>query len=76
MGILDYTMNTNRETPFDLAFKTETVIPLEVGLPSPWVERFDQANNSEHFRENMDLLQETWEQTHIWTVAYQGLVLN
>lgn len=34
------------ETPFNLAFRIEAIIPLEVGLPSLQAKNFDENNNS------------------------------
>lgn len=49
------------ETPFNLAFGTEAVIPLEIGCLSLRVESFDEGNNSERLKANLDLLEEVHE---------------
>lgn len=41
------------EIPFNLAFETEAVILLELGLPSFRVENFNVDNNSEYLRANL-----------------------
>ena len=45
-----------RETPFTLAFGTEAVAPVEVGLESPRVEFANAEHNEESLRLNLDLL--------------------
>lgn len=49
------------ETAFNLAFETEVAIPLEIGIPFPRVENFDEDNNLERLRESLDLLEEVHE---------------
>ena len=47
-----------QETPFALAFGTEAVAPVEVGLKSPRVEFANTEHNEEILRLNLDLLEE------------------
>ena len=47
-----------RETPFTLAFGTEAVAPVEVGLESPRVKFANAERNEETLRMNLDLLEE------------------
>ena len=54
--------STTQETPFALAFCTEAVAPVEVGLKSPRVEFANTEHNEEIFRPNLDLLEEKREQ--------------
>ncbi|GKV04959.1 hypothetical protein SLEP1_g17036 [Rubroshorea leprosula] len=49
---------TTGETPYHLAFGTEVVIPVEIGVPSFWVTHFDERRNGQLLRENLDLLAE------------------
>ena len=49
------------ETPFALAFGTEAVIPIELKLPSARVVVFDEPQNAQSLRANLDLLEERWE---------------
>ncbi|GKV42001.1 hypothetical protein SLEP1_g49463 [Rubroshorea leprosula] len=52
------------ETPYHLAFGTEAVIPVEIGVPSFQVTHFDEERNGQLLRENLDLLAElapNWE---------------
>lgn len=49
------------KTPFNLAFKIESLIPLEMGLLSLRVENLDESSSSEQLRTNLDLLEEVRE---------------
>ena len=51
-----------RETPFALAFGTEVVAPVEVGLKSPRIEFANTEDNEESLHLNLDLLEEKREQ--------------
>ena len=51
-----------QETPFALAFGTEAVALVEVGLKSPRVEFASAEHNEEALRLNLDLLEEKCEQ--------------
>ena len=51
-----------RHTPFALAFGTEAVVPVEVGLKSPKIEFASAEHNEEVLRLNLDLLEEKREQ--------------
>ncbi|XP_038977811.1 uncharacterized protein LOC120108299 [Phoenix dactylifera] len=59
------------ETPFNLAYGTEAVIPLEIGLPSPRVEHHDANSNSSQLRNNLDLVEETREAARVCMVRYK-----
>ena len=54
--------STTQETPFALAFCTEAVAPVEVGLKSPRIEFASTEHNEEVLRLNLDLLVEKSEQ--------------
>ena len=54
--------STTQETPFALAFGTEAVVPIEVGLKSPRVGFAHTRHNEEILRLNLDLLEEKREQ--------------
>ena len=58
------------ETPFKLAFETEAVIPLDIGLPTLWIERFELENNQAQLWANLDFLDSLKEQALIRTSAY------
>ena len=54
--------SATRETPFALAFGTEAVAPVEIGLKSPRIELAAVEHNDEALRLNLDLLDEKREQ--------------
>ena len=54
--------SATQETPFALAFGTEAVAPIEVGLKSPRVEFANTEHNEKILRLNLDLLEEKCEQ--------------
>ena len=54
--------SATQETPFALAFGTESVDPVEVGLKSPRIELENIEHNEEVLRLNLDLLEEKREQ--------------
>ena len=58
------------ETPFNLAFRTDAVISVEIGVPSARVMNFDELSNSERLRADLDLLEEIRQKVRIRMVAY------
>ena len=54
--------SATQETPFALAFGTEEVDPVEVGLKSPRIELANIEHNKEVLHLNLDLLEEKHEQ--------------
>ena len=38
------------ETPFNLTYGTEAVIPIEIGLTSPRMELFDEHSNNDQLK--------------------------
>ena len=60
-----------RETPFALAFGTEAVAPVEIGLKSPRIELASVDQNEGALRLNLDLLDEKCEQVLQRTEDYQ-----
>ena len=62
------------ETPFKLAFRTEAIIPLEIGVPTLQVEKFEVDSNFIGLRPNLDLLEEIREQARIQKTNYQQQV--
>ena len=54
--------SVTQETPFALAFGTEAVALVKVGLKSPRVEFASPEHNEEALRLNLDLLEEKCEQ--------------
>ena len=63
--------SATQETPFTLAFGTEAVAPVEVGLKSPRIELASVEHNDEALRLKLDLLDEKREQVLKRTEDYQ-----
>ena len=63
--------SATQETPFALAFGTEAVAPVEVGLRSPRIELATMEHNDEALRLNLDLLDEKCKQVLRRTEDYQ-----
>ena len=63
--------SATRETPFSLAFGTEAVAPVEVGIKSPRIELALVEHNDEALRLNLELLDEKREQVQRRTEEYQ-----
>ena len=63
--------SATRETPFALAFGTEVVAPIEVGLESPRVKFACTERNEETLRLNLDLLEEKRERALKCVEDYQ-----
>ena len=63
--------SATRETLFSLAFGTEVVAPVEVGLKSPRIELATVEHNDLALRLNLDLLDEKREQVLKRTEGYQ-----
>ncbi|GKV17245.1 hypothetical protein SLEP1_g27777 [Rubroshorea leprosula] len=64
------------ETPYHLAFSTEAVIPIEIGVPSFKVTHFDEGQNGQLLRENLDLLDEFREEARLRTLVYKQKIAN
>ena len=63
--------SATQETPFALAYGTEAVAPVEVGLRSPRIKLASEEHNDETLRLNLDLLDEKREQVLRRTKNYQ-----
>ena len=59
------------ESPFNLAYETEAMIPLEIRLPSTRVEQYCEPSNSECRRADLDLLSKLRQQAQIRMAAYR-----
>ena len=59
------------ETPFNLTYGTEAVIPVEVGLTSRRREFFDEQNNDDQLKQNLDFLDEVRDQAAQRMAKYQ-----
>ena len=62
------------ETPFWLAYESETVIPAEIGLTSYRVGNHDESKNDETMRLQLDLVDEVGATTEQWLAWYQNLM--
>ncbi|GKV17197.1 hypothetical protein SLEP1_g27733 [Rubroshorea leprosula] len=71
-----YHLESNGETPYHLAFGSEAVIPIEIGVPSFWVTHFDEGRNGQLLRENLDLLTEVREEARLRTLVYKQKLAN
>ena len=63
--------STTQETPFALAFGTEAVAPVEIGLKSLRIELASVEHNEEALRLNLDPLDEKRDQVQKRTEDYQ-----
>ena len=63
--------SATQETPFALAFSTEVVAPVEIGLKSRRIELASVEHNKEALRLNLDLLDEKRDQVLKRTENYQ-----
>lgn len=59
------------EAPFNLAYGTEVVILVEIGLSTMKIEHYEEPSNSNRLKANLNLLEETWNQAHLWIVTYR-----
>ncbi|CAK9165889.1 unnamed protein product [Ilex paraguariensis] len=59
------------ETPFSLAFGTEAVIPVEIGVHSLRVQHHDPITNEEGLRSNLDLVEEAREMAIVRNAEYK-----
>ncbi|GJX66762.1 reverse transcriptase domain-containing protein [Tanacetum coccineum] len=57
--------SSNGYTPFSLTYRTEAVIPAEIGMPTLRIEKVDLVQNNEALEINLDLLEERREQAAI-----------
>ncbi|GFZ19785.1 hypothetical protein Acr_28g0004900 [Actinidia rufa] len=59
------------ETPYSLAFGFKAVIPLEVSLPTIWIEAYNTSHNNEVLARDLDLAEERRENALIRMADYQ-----
>ncbi|GFZ00544.1 hypothetical protein Acr_14g0001790 [Actinidia rufa] len=62
------------ETPYSLVFGTESVIPVEIGMPSFRTLNFNEKGNEGELRINLDLLDEKRESSELRQAAYKGRI--
>ena len=63
--------SATQETPFSIAFGSEAVAPVEIGLKSSGIELASVEHNKEVLRLNLDLLDEKRDQVQKHTEDYQ-----
>ena len=59
------------ETPFNLTYGTEAVIPVEVGLTSLRRKFFDEQSNDDQLKQNLDCLGEVRDRASRREIKYQ-----
>ncbi|GFS34945.1 hypothetical protein Acr_00g0036910 [Actinidia rufa] len=59
------------ETPYSMVFGTESVIPVEIGMPSFRTSNFDNKSNEAELRLNLDLLEERKEKAELRQATYK-----
>ncbi|CAL2227014.1 unnamed protein product [Prunus armeniaca] len=62
------------ETPFSMAFSSEAVVPVEIGVPSYRTETFAPKANEEALALSLDLLEERRAQANLRNEAYKQRV--
>ncbi|PKU76802.1 hypothetical protein MA16_Dca001408 [Dendrobium catenatum] len=62
------------ETPYNLCFEIEAVIPVDIGVPNHRVQTFDSNANDEKLRHNLDLLPEVRDGIILKVAAYHQRV--
>ena len=82
-GIIEYIVgNPNnsafrtRDTPFNLAFGSDVIIPVEIGINSLRIAHYDSEQNEANLRANQDLLEKIREEASIKAVARQKRVVQ
>ena len=60
-----------RDTPFNLAFGSDAVIHVEIGINSLQVAHYDSEQNEANLRANLDLLNEIREEASVKAAARQ-----
>ena len=68
------TRTPTRETPFQLAYRSEVIIPAEVGLTSYRVDNHDEDKNDEVIRLQIDLVDEVKAIAEQRLARYQNLM--
>ncbi|RVW20501.1 hypothetical protein CK203_106594 [Vitis vinifera] len=71
MGLLDHTQKADREYPFALAYGTDAVIPIEVGMPTARTAVQGQRNEYDELARHLDWADEAREAASIRMATYQ-----
>ena len=67
------------ETPFNLVYGTEALIPIEILAKSPRLMAYEEENgasNSEALRENLDLIEKQRDNAAITIVSYHRSITS
>ncbi|XP_052190043.1 uncharacterized protein LOC127799867 [Diospyros lotus] len=67
------------ETPFNLVYGTEALIPVEISCRSPRLDAFDKCDdskNSDSLKESLDLIEEQRDRAAVRIAAYHKRVAN
>ncbi|XP_052185282.1 uncharacterized protein LOC127796919 [Diospyros lotus] len=67
------------ETPFNLVYGTEALIPVEISCRSPRLDAFDKCDSSENsdsLKESLDLIEEQRDRAAVRIAAYHKRVAN
>lgn len=62
------------ETPFRMAYGTDAVLPVEIGVRTLQVDKFSPQSSDEGLRLDNDLLEESRDSTHFKVCQYQDKV--
>ena len=62
---------TTGETPFQMTFSIETVVPVELGLKTFWTNHYDNEKNEEQLCLNLEFMDEVWERVEKRMKNYQ-----
>ena len=63
-----------RDTPFNLVFGTDAVIPVEIGINTLRISHYDSQQNKSNLNANLDLLEEIREDANVKATARQRSV--
>ena len=74
MGLQNDCQNPYRETPFKLAYGSETVIPAEVHMANHKVTMYQDKDNEEQLCLNLDLIDEVRTDAEERTARYKNLM--
>uniref|UniRef100_A0A2N9EZK9 Reverse transcriptase domain-containing protein n=1 Tax=Fagus sylvatica TaxID=28930 RepID=A0A2N9EZK9_FAGSY len=70
-GPTEQQSDTNSETPFRMTFGSEAVVPVEIGLTTFRTSAYDEQQNEEQLRLNLDLIDEVRETAEARMKRYQ-----
>ncbi|XP_077225201.1 uncharacterized protein LOC143858434 [Tasmannia lanceolata] len=76
VNIFKASVKATGESSFSLTFGVEAIIPVEIGIPSPLIEAYDEQVNPELLRNSLDLVEERREKARIKNTSYQQRVVG